>query len=210
MTYFPVFLALAHRRCLVVGGGPIAERKARGLLAAGANVTVVSPTVTAALARLGKRGRIRRVARHWREGDLSGAALVFVATNDGVLNAAVARAARQRRVWVNTADDPRYCDAILPAVLRRGAVTVAVGTGGRSPALARRVRDVIAEAVPKAWGPLSEVAASARRECRRRGHRATPAAWARALDGMALRLAATGRRAAARRRLLRTLGATWR
>lgn len=210
MTYFPVFLALANRRCVVVGGGAIAGRKARGLLAAGARVTVVSPTVTAALARLAQRGRLRRIARHWRESDLSGAALVFVATNDRGTNAAVARAARRLGVWVNAADDPRHCDAILPAVLRRGAITVAVGTGGRSPALARRVRDVIAEAIPKAWGALSEVAASARRECRRRGHRATRAAWAHALDGKALRLAATGRRAAARRRLLRTLGATWR
>src|SRR5207247_1536472 len=132
----------------------------------------VSPALSPGLATLASGGRITHVARPYAEGDLAGAALAFAATDDGAVNADVAREGRARGVWVNAADDPAHCDAILPAVVRRGAVTVAVSTGGASPALARAVRERIEAALPAAYGPLAEVAADARREMRAAGRRA--------------------------------------
>ena len=182
MALFPLFVELEGRPCVVLGGGAVAERKVEGLLAAGAVVTVVSPALSPALATLAAAGRIAHVVRSYTEGDLAGAALAFAATDDGGVNAAVALEGRARGVWVNAADDPAHCDAILPAVVRRGAVTVAVSTGGASPALARAVRQRIEAALPDAYGPLAEVAADARRELRAAGRRAGAADWLAALD----------------------------
>ena len=182
MALFPLFVELEGRPCVVLGGGAVAERKVEGLLAAGAVVTVVSPVITDPLAELASAGRIAHVARAYAEGDLAGAALAFAATDDGRVNAAVAREGRARGVWVNAADDPAHCDAILPAIVRRGAVTVAVSTGGASPALARAVRERIEAALPEAYGPLAEVAADARRELRAAGRRASAEDWLAALD----------------------------
>jgi siroheme synthase-like protein len=182
VALFPLFVELEGRPCVVLGGGAVAERKVEGLLAAGAVVTVVSPALSPALATLASAGRIAHVARSYTEGDLAGAALAFAATDDGGVNAAVALEGRAHGVWVNAADDPAHCDAILPAVVRRGAVTVAVSTGGASPALARAVRQRIEAALPDAYGPLADVAAAARRELRAAGRRAGAADWLAALD----------------------------
>ena len=182
MALFPLFVEMEGRPCVVLGGGAVAERKVEGLLAAGAVVTVVSPALSPGLATHASGGRITHVARPYAEGDLAGAALAFAATDDGAVNADVAREGRARGVWVNAADDPAHCDAILPAVVRRGAVTVAVSTGGASPALARAVRERIEAALPAAYGPLAEVAADARRELRAAGRRASTEDWLAALD----------------------------
>jgi siroheme synthase-like protein len=182
MALFPLFVELAGRPCVVLGGGAVAERKVQALLEAGAVVTLVSPALSPALATLACAGRIRHVARPYVDGDLAGAALAFAATDDGVVNAEVAREARARGVWVNAADDPAHCDAILPAVVRRGAVTVAISTGGASPALARAVRERLERALPQAYGPLAQAAAEARRELRAAGRRASAEDWLAALD----------------------------
>src|SRR5206468_1205152 len=110
--------------------GPAIE----GLLAAAADVTVISPQVTLALAKLATEGRIDVERRAYREGDLARFDLVLVATDRGEVNAAVAREAHERGVWINAADDPANCTFILPALVRRGDLTVAVSTGGTSPA----------------------------------------------------------------------------
>jgi siroheme synthase-like protein len=182
MALFPLFVELAGRPCVVLGGGAVAERKVQALLEAGAVVTVVSPALAPALATLAAAGRIDHVARPYLAGDLAGAALAFAATDDGAVNAEVAREARARGVWVNAADDPAHCDAILPAVVRRGSVTVAISTGGASPALARAVRERLERALPQAYGPLAQVAAEARRELRAAGRRASAEDWLAALD----------------------------
>ncbi len=182
MGLFPLFVDLEGRPCVVLGGGAIALRKVEGLLAAGAVVTVVSPALAAGLAALAAEGRVAHVARAYAEGDLAGAALAFAATDDGAVNAAGAREGRARGVWVNAADDPAHCDAILPAVVRRGALTVAVSTGGASPALARAVRERIEAALPDAYGALAEAAADARRDLRAAGRRASADDWLAALD----------------------------
>jgi siroheme synthase-like protein len=205
MGFYPVFLELAGRPCVVVGGGPIARRKVEGLLEAGAAVTVVSPALEAGLATLAREGHLRHVARAYRPGDLAGAQLAFVATPDGAVNATVAREGRAQGVWVNAADDPERCDFILPSVLRRGALQVAVGTGGASPALARAVREELEGFLGEDYAALAEVVAEARTLLRARGRAPDAAAWRRVLDGDLRRLIADGRRDEARARLLEEL-----
>lgn len=141
MTFgYPVFLDLTDVPVLLVGGGQIASRKAAGLLAAGARVTVVAPMVLPELAQAVAHVEQRPFA----DDDCTGFRLVLTATDDPAVNAAVAVAATARGVWVNSADDPANCTFILPAVARRGLVTVAVSTGGASPALASHLRSTIA------------------------------------------------------------------
>src|SRR5438309_528450 len=120
MGYYPVLLDLAGRRCVMIGGGPVAERRVDGLVAAGAHVTVISPRLTRPLAALAAEDRIHHEPRGYREGDLAAADLAFVATDAGDVNAAVAREARERGLWINAADDPARCTFILPALVRRG------------------------------------------------------------------------------------------
>ena len=138
---YPVFLDLTDAPVLLVGAGPVAARKAEGLAAAGAVVTVVAPDVVADLEAVA--ARIER--RPYSPGDITGHRLVITATNDPTVNAQVSADARAAGIWVNSADDPDNCSFILPAVARRGPVTVAVSTGGASPALASRLRRDIAE-----------------------------------------------------------------
>jgi len=138
--YFPAFLDLRGRRCLVAGGGDVGERKARALLECGAHVIVASPTVTPGLAALAARGYIERRERTFRRSDLRGCALAVAATGERRVDEALAAMARRWHVLVNVVDRPDHCDFILPSVLRRGELQIAVSTGGRSPALAREIR----------------------------------------------------------------------
>jgi len=111
MGYYPVFLEMKDRRCVVIGGGAVAERKVEGLVAAGANVTVISPGMTDGLKELLKQGAIRHVAREYQAGDRAGYDLFFVATDSSEINAVVFNEARSLRIWVNSADDPAHCPA---------------------------------------------------------------------------------------------------
>ncbi|HEX3176780.1 MAG TPA: bifunctional precorrin-2 dehydrogenase/sirohydrochlorin ferrochelatase [Methylomirabilota bacterium] len=201
MGFYPLFVELDGRPCVVLGGGVVAERKVLGLLAAGAVVTVVSPALTHGLAALARAGRIAHVMRAYAGGDLAGAALAFAATDDGAINAAVAAEGRARGIWVNAADDPANCDVILPAVVRRGPVTVAIGTGGATPAVARAVREHVERALPAAWASLAEIARDLRRELGARAEQRPSAdAWRDALaEALPPLLAGETREDAARR-----------
>ena len=142
MTFgYPVFLDVGGIEALVVGGGSVALRKAQALADAGAQVTVVAPDLVDGLEAVATVVHRRQYDR----GEAARYQLVITATDDASVNAAVAEDAKAARVWVNSADDPDNCSFILPAVARRGAVTVAVSTGGASPALASRLRTLIAE-----------------------------------------------------------------
>jgi precorrin-2 dehydrogenase len=206
MGYYPVLLDLAGRRCVMVGGGIIAGRRVDGLLTAGARVTVISPRLTRTLAALAAEGRIDHEAREYRDGDLDGADLAFVATDAGEVNAAVAREARARGVWINAADDPARCTFILPALVRRGDLTVAVATGGSSPALARAIREELETYLTDDYATLAAIAAEARREVRAAGRPVTADAWRRALGPEVRRLIVERGRDDAKQRLLELLG----
>lgn len=133
---YPIMLDLRDAPVLVVGAGRVAGRKIEGLLRAHADVTVVAPSVGAEVQDLA----VHVVARRFESADLDKVKLVITATDDPAVNAAVAAEATARGIWVNSADDPANCTFALPAVARHGAVTIAVGTGGSSPALASHLR----------------------------------------------------------------------
>jgi precorrin-2 dehydrogenase / sirohydrochlorin ferrochelatase len=142
---------------MVIGGGEIAERKVESLLAAGARVTVVSPEVTTGLAALADTHEIVHHARPYRAGDLAGAVLAFAATDDQALHAAIAADASASGVLVNVVDRPQLCGFIMPAVVTRGDVTVAVSTGGTSPALARRIKRELEAALGDEYALAAEI-----------------------------------------------------
>jgi len=204
--YYPVALDLRARPCLMVGGGPVAAAKVEGLLAAGARVTVVSPALSERLASWATAGRIAYRQREYIASDLDGHQLVFTATDRRDVTLSVARDARQRGVWVNAADDPENCDFLLPSVLRRGRLQVAVSTGGASPALAARVRRDLERYFTREYDDLVELAAEVRRELRASGRRVDASQWRAALDADLRGLLAEGRRGDARMRLLDRLG----
>ncbi|MCU1397257.1 MAG: putative precorrin-2 dehydrogenase [Acidimicrobiales bacterium] len=180
MTFrYPVFLDLSGTRVLVVGGGPVALRKATGLADAGARVTVIAPSTVSAIDTVA----VEVDHRPFQEGDVVGFQLVITATDDPAVNALVAADATSHGIWVNSADDPDNCTFILPAVARRGPITVAVSTGGMSPALAGRLRDDIASTV---LTPAAEAAAidlgRQRAEIRATGASTEDVEWAERVD----------------------------
>ena len=145
--FYPIFLDLGQRKCVVVGGGPVAERKAVGLLKAGAEVTIVSPDVTQGLQRLVESGDVRLLERAFEETDLEGATLAFAATDSQGVNQAVSDAASRSSIPVNIADRSNRGDFIVPSSFRKGPLQVAISTGGGSPALARIIRQDLEHAV---------------------------------------------------------------
>jgi len=198
---YPVVLDLTGRPCLVVGGGAIALRKVSALVEAGARVTVVSPSLTPAVLRLATEAPLRWRPREYAAGDAAGFVLVMVATDDRAVNAAVAAECRERGIWVNCADDPARCDFILPSVLRRGAVTVAVSTGGQSPTLARLLREDLDALLPWDVAALTDVVGSVRSALSEDGVSLDAERWRQALDGELRSLVAAGRTTEARARL---------
>ncbi len=204
---YPVALDLAGRECLVVGGGPVAARKVEGLLEAAARVTVLSPVIVPTLLVLANEGGVHWKPRGYRGGDVAGNWLVIAATDDRAVNAEVAAEARARGVWVNCADDPRHCDFALPAVLRRGLLTVAVSTGGASPAMAQLLREEIGRRLPADWGAVTDLVAGVRRELRARGITPGGPCWRAALGEELRLLVAAGREREARDWLRERLGA---
>ncbi len=157
MKTYPIFAVIEDKPCLVVGGGAVGERKVLDLVAAGARVTVVSRTLTPELAALAAGGEIIYLPEDFREALVEGMALVMAATDDPKVNAAVSAAAQARAIWVNVADDPEHCTFIVPAQVHRGDLTLAISTGGASPALARQVREELQQHFGPEYGPYLDL-----------------------------------------------------
>jgi precorrin-2 dehydrogenase / sirohydrochlorin ferrochelatase len=159
VTHYPIFLDLRGRPVLVVGAGPVGLRKARGLVEAGARVTVVAPASHPSKPKTGLPGTpgwlpefdalpVRRLERRFRAADVDGAALVFAATGDRAVNQRIGAAARRRGIFANIADAAAECDFIVPARLERDGIQVAISTGGRSPRLAAELRRKLESVLP--------------------------------------------------------------
>jgi precorrin-2 dehydrogenase/sirohydrochlorin ferrochelatase len=190
MPDYPILLQLAGQCCLVVGGGPVGLRKVRGLLAAGARVRLVSAVMPNAAHTL----NIERIARPFCPDDLHGATLAFAASGDRECDGRVAAEARRRGIPVCLAGQPAEGDFTLPAVLRRGDLTVAVATAGRSPTLAAALRDRLAHWLPPEWSTALDIAAALRRRTVADGTTCTLEHTRRLLNGPLLqRLAARDR-----------------
>jgi precorrin-2 dehydrogenase/sirohydrochlorin ferrochelatase len=192
---YPVLLDLAGRSCLVVGGGRIALGKVQGLLAVDAVVTVVAPHV---LDELDALDGVTVVRRPYEAGDLAGRRLVITATDDPAVNHRVFVDGEAAGVWVNSADDPANCTFTLPAVVRRGPITLAVSTGGHSPALSSWLRDRLAEEVGPEYEVLLQLLAERREALRSGGVPTEGLSWQQALDSGMLDLVRQGRIAEAR------------
>jgi precorrin-2 dehydrogenase/sirohydrochlorin ferrochelatase len=139
-SLFPMFVKLAGRKCLVLGGGAIAESKVEGLLASGATVVVVAPEVTERIARWNDQGRVTWHAHQFQPSDLEGTFLVVTATRLPAVSESVFRQAEARGILCNAVDEPERCHFYYPAIVRRGPLQIAISTGGLSPALASRLR----------------------------------------------------------------------
>ncbi|MEW6117605.1 MAG: bifunctional precorrin-2 dehydrogenase/sirohydrochlorin ferrochelatase [Nitrospirota bacterium] len=135
--YYPAFIDLKGKQCVVVGGGKVAERKVAGLLRAGAKVKVISPSLTDLLERQKQKGTIEHLPRTYRKGDLKGSFLAIAATSDDQVNTAVSKDAP---CLVNVVDQPALANFIVPSVVQRGLLTIAISTSGASPAMARAMR----------------------------------------------------------------------
>ena len=165
---YPMLVDLTGKRCLVVGGGSVAERKVTLLLECGADVEVVSPATTSRLAALAATGAVCARRRRVRPSDLAGAFLVIVATDDREVNREVGERVHGAGGLVNVTDDPEACTFLVPSVLRRGDLTIAISTGGGSPALAKKLRQRLEQTV----GPEYEAYLSALRLLRERARQA--------------------------------------
>lgn len=155
MDYLPLFTSLKHRRCVVIGGGAIALRKAHLLAKAGANVFVVAPEINPELAQLAKDSGGNCALRVYQNSDIENTALVIAATDDEAVNERVSRDAQARYIPVNVVDNPALCSVILPSIIDRSPLMIAIGSGGQSPVLARQLRAKIESLIPSAYGRLA-------------------------------------------------------
>jgi uroporphyrin-III C-methyltransferase/precorrin-2 dehydrogenase/sirohydrochlorin ferrochelatase len=207
MKSFPLFLSLQDRRALVVGGGEPAARKVELLLSAGAQVSLIAETVTGEIAQLIADGRIAWAGRAFDEADLAGMSLVIVATQDDQLQTRVSQAAQARCLPVNVVDTPALSSFIMPSIVDRSPITIAISTGGAAPALARKLKAEIERALPAAIGRVARFAEIFRDQVRRTlvDPRARRRFWDRVLQGRVGELALAGDEIAARRELIRLL-----
>ncbi len=168
MDFLPVSLQIKDQLCLVVGGGEIAARKVGMLLRAGAHVKVVSPVINETLAELSAHGKIQHHTAEFQESDLAGVMLVIAATDNAAINQHVSALARQRTILVNVVDQPALCNFILPSIIDRSPVMVAVSTGGASPVLARLLRAQLETLIPASYGRLADLGARFREQVKQR------------------------------------------
>ncbi len=167
--YYPVYLDLRGKRCVVIGGGEIGERKVEGLLDGSAEVTLISPDITPNLQELARAGRIVWHARRYQQGDLKGVFLAIAATDARDVNQAIAAEAEREKVVLNVVDDAPLCTFIAPSIVRRGEVTLAISTGGSSPALARKLKETIQDSDLLRYADLAGVLSTARTLVKQRG-----------------------------------------
>ena len=203
-TYYPVYLNLKGRRCVIVGGGTVAEGKISRLLDSGAEICVISPDATPGIRRFVADGSVGWEQRKYQDGDLEGAFIAIAATNVREVNHRIFEEAEERGVMLNAVDDPPNCSFIAPSIVQRGPVTLAISTGGVSPALARKLRESLQGSDALAWADLSSVMATTRACLREVGMLASvdPDRWQRCITPELLQMAQDGREAEAVETLL--------
>ena len=210
MAFYPVNLRLEGRKAAVFGGGAVAARKAAELVAAGAEVTVISPLLTQELQCLAAEGVLHHLKRAWRPGDGAGFFLLFCATDDAAVNRAAAAEGKRFGALVNVADAPELCDFTLPGQVRRGDLLLTVSTGGKSPAFARRMRQELERQYGDDYGNYLELLGELRAEVRKNFD--APAKrqlfWRMALDEEMFELIRAGKFKDAEARIRNAIGST--
>lgn len=191
-AYYPVYLNLTGKKCVVIGGGPIAEDKVAKLQDAKAEVILISPTVTPAIQAWAQAGDFEWQQREYQHGDLDGAFLGIASTNNREVNREIFQEAERLAILMNVVDDPDQCTFIAPAIVQRGQVTLAISTGGASPALARKLRETLTNDSALDWADLAGVLASARKEIKARGLTIDSQRWQCCITNELLELAQSG------------------
>lgn len=181
-AYYPVFLKVKGKRCVVVGGGEVALRKVQTLLEQGAAVEVVSPALCPELEELAQTGKIQVKNRQFEPADLSGALLAIAATDEPDINKKVAAEARRQNTLLNVVDNPEFCDFIVPSSIHRGDLTIAISTGGVSPALSRKIRMRLEELLGEEYAALTDLIGGVRAELKAKGVSVSGDKWQKALD----------------------------
>jgi len=206
-AYYPIFADLAGRRCVVIGGGLVAQRKVTTLLGYGARVTLISPSATARLLAYVRARKIQHRSRRFRPSDLRGAWLAYAATDDPAINASVHRTAEALRIFANVVDQTPLCSFIAPSLFRRGALTIAVSTGGASPTLAKRLRRELGERLGHEYVPMLRLLQGLRGLAKRRlpSYQDRKRYFDRLVRGRVFRLVSAGKPREARRQALRLL-----
>ena len=195
MNHFPAFIDLKDQPCLIVGGGEVALRKARLLQTCGANLTVIAAEVCHELAEEIRQKHIQHLARDYQEGDVAGMRLVIAATSNNQVNHAVHRECEAQRILVNVVDDPQACRFIVPSIIDRSPLMIAISTGGHAPVLARHLRAKIEAWLPHGYGTLAQVAGQLRERVKTlfaQDGRARRRFWENALEGLAAEKAFLG------------------
>ncbi len=191
-NFYPVFLNLTDRRCVIIGGGQIAEGKITKLLDSGAKISVISPDATQAIQAMAERGDIEFASRKYQAGDLNGAFLAIAATNDRAVNQEIFEEAEKLGILLNVVDDPPRCSFIAPSIVQRGPVTVAISTGGTSPALARKLRETLDGSSALGWADATSVVSKARQIIKDKQVAVDPQRWQCCMTSEILRLAKSG------------------
>jgi len=181
-SYYPIFLNIHQKKCIVVGGGEVARRKVRALLERGAIVQVIAPTLDSELSHLANNNTITVLRRNYEPGDLKDALIVIAATTEAETNRKVAMEAKRRGILVNVVDDREQSDFIVPSCLHRGDLTIAVATAGKSPALARKIRTRLESDFGKEYVSLVKLIGEVRSELKRRRVKVNASTWQDALD----------------------------
>lgn len=192
-TYYPVFLDLHQKRCVIIGGGKLAESKIDKLLEAGAKITVVSPKINAGIKTALERGDLEWLEREYHTGDLAGAFLGIAATNMRSVNQRIFQEAEDLGILLNVVDDPSQCTFIAPSIVNRGPVTVAISTGGASPALARKLRETLSDSPALQWADMAGVLSRARKQVKKQGAVIDPQRWQCCITPDLLTMAQEGR-----------------
>lgn len=182
MAYYPIFLNLEGKKCVVVGGGEVALRKVRALLGSGARVVVVSPTLNPDLAQLARVETISLISREYEPKDLTDAVIVVAATDIAEVNQNIAKKARKHGILVNVVDRPEESDFIMPSLVRRGDLILAASTSGASPALAKKIRMRLEQTFGEEYSPLLSLIKEVRQELKEQQLRVNTEDWQNALD----------------------------
>ena len=180
--YYPVFLDVKDRLCVIIGGGQIAEGKIASLLECGAQIKMISPEVTAEVQGMADAGILRLEKREYREGDLDEAFVAIAATDDTSVSRRIAQEAGERSVLLNVADVTHLCTFIAPSVVKKGDVTVAISTSGLSPALARKLREELEVDPVLDYADLAPMLSEVRLELRKEGAKVDPDHWQTCLN----------------------------
>lgn len=204
--YYPIFLNIRGKRCVVVGGGRVAFRKVKTLLEHGADVEVISPNLCSGLKQLEEDKAIKVIYQNYKPGKIKGAFIVIAATDKKEVNQNVSQEAKKRGIIVNVVDAPELSDFIIPSSLYRGNLAIAISTAGVSPALAKKIRTKLEQNFGEEYASLTALIGEVRSELKKRGITLSGDSWQKALDlDLLLKLLQAGLREEAKVALLNNL-----